>query len=1842
MSTNWKSVRRKYPDILTYRAVSRKIRKKLKSTIFSTNQPPLPHIEPDKTTETDPSQPSFITSKNGMLMLSEVSILIHDILATDQGNFVEQQSDGSYRKKTGKVTPAFIENVLRNEESIAIYQKNVDLSINWICFDFDILKDNLESAYRGDAEKELSSTVSRFCSYLESIKIPYLLEFSGNRGFHIWVTFKEHINYRAGYDIQQEILDKSDINYNEKLIAIDRFPPNKTPTDGVGLGVKMPLSKHKKSNNYSYLLTKDCDLNSAIKTNTLTDNIISKSREILKCHSPISISDLERSLNVFFENYSDEHNQKKRIRKIQVERKGILASDILTLWKASKPLDLLAEKIEKSSDLSHGERVLIVGLLCNVYSRDNENLSTEILHDIFSRINNYNKNITEKAISQLRNFSFPTQTQIENTLGKKFEDDLNTKSLLETCIPKYITHEDATFCFSNKDIEISRAAESTYLFMNDEVQSKIVIEDLSAKSSSELLQDLEYFIDNPSKSNYYVHTRHEENKIRELVTLDASTRVATTCILKQISYYLDLNENTNSHGYQINKGFSGGYIFKPWLYLWLKFISNISSALENDSYKDYYIIKTDIRSFYDTIPHDNLIRLLFGDGFSPISTKIDEMDENTQRRYKDCVKSLFILSENINSSRIGLPQGPAYARYLAELYLAKIDEEFTKRLDRGEIVLYQRYVDDIFIISKNKNEAKSILNELASKLSDLGLDLNEDKTLISNISRFHNDFDNYRSQSKYSVDLISKNLDISSENQKDTAIDDFMELVSSDTAHDDLSFIFSHLQGLSELNEIKMKQVEPALANIKGRGSLFKNLFNFVFQLHEGWEIILEKDQYSELQSEVLTSCLINAIEINTEHRIKLISIANSIVPKLSYTPIVYEHLAYLKVAFNCNINIKEIEPEYFINALNSIENYRKALVSQELFNHISIALNDIKSFQVFIKVIYACSFNENIDASQLNNVSSLFYSKASVERENGTFNFESDLKINDPHTTLKFYYLLCLNSTSTTNSSIELVEDMWRFCVHIYNRIDGSTCFKSPNWLEHLEHLKIDNGKLNWIIASIVDGNIFRGGASDENHIFERFHNALLVHVSLGGTETKELGIQKNLDQLKEKSTFYNWLIDSQNVKIFPENNKKWFERNIIENGIISLKKDNLILLRKQSEQFEKSNNITESINGYSELLAQHNSYELKSFKTLFNDTTIVEQLSILLEYLIRYKEEKTFPGLFCPSPVLNKEDGSIFNSEFCYHQRIISINTSKSITSLDLSTTSIVITFLEQFSTTDTVTKLLLERYINNLSNDLDLFLFIKNLHYQLEEIDELINEVYLDLAVSAAIYLTLSTEDSISNIKLFVKQYSQFHNDNRDKHIFAVDRELEIGDQNPEILLNSVIRSLRAISDKTLLPLNFYLYNDINSYKVALEKLISESCLEENKIKLENFSPCDVKIQHTSNTIKLNQKKYNLIDVKILNPITKEITNFEQKNTSFLKTSDHIFITTLGNTAYLISINLHISSIFINLEERTNTIINIENLTHSYPINDQTKSTIKSIPNFLEATEVIQNHRAIDISGAENILSTWLCKLPAKFHVTFIDLIAAHESMSDHDLNNFTDFVTRNIDNKIPLLLIKNANDHNGTHRILARNQDIPRHFPRFNPLAVANKKPNEITIISDILISGTQLSTAFKYYFGSEKYPENSNLFAYNSAELDIIKNAFINITTFNICCVMYTHRAVSKLQKLLNDLTGKEISIRIINGRDISKNAFFGSSQKLSERNRGKIQETLSNADNLNQLNSYLSSNTRLLNSSTNIADLNLITRYLSLPKKSFDFLFIALKSGEESHPFKRILELNEM
>lgn len=135
--------------------------------------------------------------------------------------------------------------------TIGVFQINPeDNKVKWICFDFDgVLKEELDKA-------------KKLYDKLKEQGYSPLLEFSGRRGYHVWL-FVEPIDAGIARKFATEI--SSDCKPHEIFPKQDRIEK-----DGFGGQVKLPLGIHKVSNKRSLLFDE--------KSNKLSE---SKSKKFL-------------------------------------------------------------------------------------------------------------------------------------------------------------------------------------------------------------------------------------------------------------------------------------------------------------------------------------------------------------------------------------------------------------------------------------------------------------------------------------------------------------------------------------------------------------------------------------------------------------------------------------------------------------------------------------------------------------------------------------------------------------------------------------------------------------------------------------------------------------------------------------------------------------------------------------------------------------------------------------------------------------------------------------------------------------------------------------------------------------------------------------------------------------------------------------------------------------------------------------------------------------------------------------------------------------------------------------------------------------------------------------------------------------------------------------------------------------------------------------------------------------------------------------------------------------------------------------------------------------------------
>jgi hypothetical protein len=139
-------------------------------------------------------------------------------------------------------------------------------------------------------------------------------------------------------------------------------------------------------------------------------------------------------------------------------------------------------------------------------------------------------------------------------------------------------------------------------------------------------------------------------------------------------------------------------------------IDQVKTLLEETC--PFWILKTDIKSFYESIDRDRLIEKLKNDSILSF--------HSLQVLYK------IFLNPTLAEST-GLPRGMSISSTLSEIYMRKFDSWI--KTSEG-VFYYARFVDDIIIFSYSKEKLDLLRSNLNSQLKvlDLNLEINEKKT----------------------------------------------------------------------------------------------------------------------------------------------------------------------------------------------------------------------------------------------------------------------------------------------------------------------------------------------------------------------------------------------------------------------------------------------------------------------------------------------------------------------------------------------------------------------------------------------------------------------------------------------------------------------------------------------------------------------------------------------------------------------------------------------------------------------------------------------------------------------------------------------------------------------------------------------------------------------------------------------------------------------------------------------------------------------------------------------------------------------------------------------------------
>ena len=208
---------------------------------------------------------------------------------------------------------------------------------------------------------------------------------------------------------------------------------------------------------------------------------------------------------------------------------------------------------------------------------------------------------------------------------------------------------------------------------------------------------------------------------------------------------------------------------------WNIYKRELETLIYSEDFKDYYILKLDIKSYYDSINLQKLQIELNYEIEQSFNSQI--IDENEQKIFLNIVNNLIAFSKKItNNKEKGLPQGPAYARYLAEIYLTSLDRVIEKIIEPKH-GYYYRYVDDMFIILPRKEDIDNIEQKIIEHLDTKYININPDKTYKGMINTFRQVFDEYIDNTKYFIDNVDRNQHLRTKTMIHRASSKLLELV---------------------------------------------------------------------------------------------------------------------------------------------------------------------------------------------------------------------------------------------------------------------------------------------------------------------------------------------------------------------------------------------------------------------------------------------------------------------------------------------------------------------------------------------------------------------------------------------------------------------------------------------------------------------------------------------------------------------------------------------------------------------------------------------------------------------------------------------------------------------------------------------------------------------------------------------------------------------------------------------------------------------------------------------------------------------------------------------------------
>ena len=325
-------------------------------------------------------------SDDDLIFKSETVSKFLRLFAGREDLFVREGMDVHGHRKSENVclplTESQIKDHLMGKETLGTYIQRANATVRFLIFDVDVSKKVLISYGRDNDEfktclQKALDTVYEMKKMLAGFGMPTYVEYSGCRGYHLWMFFSEWIQTRYAIMLTEAVLQRISPDND---VTIECFPNKTRIKDGrYGQCIKLPYGIHIKTGERSFFIDDDGPIWTIDKfIDSVAHVSLNDVKRVLAQKSGgaegVSVREIETDLSVF----------------------GQLEANVTEVLNKCNLMRYLCLKAKNTGYLSHFERMSIL----YVFGHMGE-AGKEFVHKIMSYTLNYQYNTTDRFINKL-------------------------------------------------------------------------------------------------------------------------------------------------------------------------------------------------------------------------------------------------------------------------------------------------------------------------------------------------------------------------------------------------------------------------------------------------------------------------------------------------------------------------------------------------------------------------------------------------------------------------------------------------------------------------------------------------------------------------------------------------------------------------------------------------------------------------------------------------------------------------------------------------------------------------------------------------------------------------------------------------------------------------------------------------------------------------------------------------------------------------------------------------------------------------------------------------------------------------------------------------------------------------------------------------------------------------------------------------------------------------------------------------------------------------------------------------------------------------------------------------